>query len=379
MTTVVDHLLKLIRIPSVSSISNRDVVEYAQEVLGNAQWSTTAMGYVDAAGIEKVNVIAAPSGQDLQEGSVDLAFLCHTDTVPPAGDWAAALEPFVHEAMIHGCGACDVKGFLACLLTAASETPIASLRPALRIVLTADEETGCLGSYRLAAASRLRARSMVVGEPTSLHAARAGKGYRLGELTVFGAEAHSAHPHQGRSAIYDAARFVHAIEHLAEGLTAQRNDFFNPPHTTLNIGTIHGGTAKNVVPGECRFLLEWRPIPGQAFDHVPAAIERIGKEMVQADPAFRFAFQILREQPGFETASDSALVRTMEELTGRKSISIPFGSEASVFASMAEEIVVFGPGDMRTAHSPRECVPIAELHEAVCSVRALMQPEQIPP
>jgi acetylornithine deacetylase len=253
--------------------------------------------------------------------------------------------------------------------------PGASLKPALRVVLTADEELGCLGSHRLVAEGRLRAKSLVIGEPTSLHAARAGKGYCLGEVTIFGAEAHSAHPHQGRSAIYDAAHFIRAIEQLSAEFAAQRNDFFNPPYTTLNVGTIRGGTAKNVVPGECSFLLEWRPIPGQAPDYVPLAIERIGQEMHQCDPAFRFAFRILREQFGFETTANAGLVQAMERLTGRHSISIPFGSEASVFASQTEEIVVFGPGDMRTAHSPRECVPISELDEAVYCIKALMQKE----
>jgi acetylornithine deacetylase len=275
--------------------------------------------------------------------------------------------------MLHGCGACDVKGFLACLLTAASEATPGSLKRVVRIVLTADEEIGCLGAHRLVAEDRLRARSLVIGEPTSLHAARAGKGYCLGEVTIFGAEAHSAHPQQGRSAIYDAARFLQAIERLAEELAAHRNDFFDPPYTTLNVGTIRGGSAKNIVPGECGFLLEWRPIPGQEPDLVPLAIERIGRELQQSDPAFRFAFKILRQQLGFETPGDASLVRAMEELTGRAPIAIPFASEASVFASLAEEIVVFGAGDMRTAHSPRECVPIAELHEAVRCIKALMQ------
>jgi acetylornithine deacetylase len=373
VTTVVDHLLELVRIPSASSLSNRAVVDYAQEVLHHAQWSTTAHSYRDANGIEKINLIAAPPGQDSTASNVDLAFLCHTDTVPPAADWAAALAPFVRDGMLHGCGACDVKGFLACLLTAASEATPGSLKRVVRIVLTADEEIGCLGAHRLVAEDRLRARSLVIGEPTSLHAARAGKGYCLGEVTIFGAEAHSAHPQQGRSAIYDAARFLQAIERLAEELAAHRNDFFDPPYTTLNVGTIRGGSAKNIVPGECGFLLEWRPIPGQEPDLVPLAIERIGRELQQSDPAFRFAFKILRQQLGFETPGDASLVRAMEELTGRAPIAIPFASEASVFASLAEEIVVFGAGDMRTAHSPRECVPIAELHEAVRCIKALMQ------
>jgi len=373
MTTVVDHLFSLIRIPSTSSLSNRAVVDYAQTVFQHAQWNTTALPYRDANGIEKTNLIAAPPGQDPAAVDVDLAFLCHTDTVPPAADWNAALAPYVSEGMLHGCGACDVKGFLACLLTAASEAAPSAMKRAVRIVLTADEEVGCLGAHRLVAEDRLRARSLVIGEPTSLHAARAGKGYCLGEVTIFGAEAHSAHPQQGRSAIYDAARFLQAIEDLAEEIAALRNDFFDPPYTTLNVGTIRGGSAKNIIPGECSFLLEWRPIPGQTPNLIPLAIERIGRDLQRADPAFLFAFKILRQQFGFETPGEAALVRAMERLTGRASLSIPFGSEASIFASHAEEIVVFGPGDMRTAHSPRECVPIPELEEAVRCITALMQ------
>jgi acetylornithine deacetylase len=345
VTTVVDHLLALVRIPSASALSNRAVIDYAHTAFQNAQWTTVAHSTRDASGTEKINLIAAPPGQDPTASNVDLAFLCHTDTVPPATDWAAALAPFVREGMLHGCGACDVKGFLACLLTAASEVAAASIKPAVRIVLTADEEIGCLGAHRLVAEGRLRARSLVIGEPTSLHAARAGKGYCLGAEEC----------------------------HLAEELATLRNEFFDPPYTTLNVGTIRGGSAKNIVPGECSFLLEWRPIPRQTPDLIPLAIERIGRELKQADPAFRFAFKILRQQLGFETPGDAGLVRTMENLTGRAPIAIPFGSEASVFSSLAEEIVVFGPGDMRTAHSPRECVPVSELHEAVRTIKALMQ------
>lgn len=372
MTAAESFLMDLIHIPSVSTVSNRPVIEYAQRVFQNAQWNTGRSTHVDNNGIEKVNLIAAPPGQDPNEQIVDLAFLCHTDTVPPAREWAKALEPFIDADVVYGCGACDVKGFLSCLLTAASEAPGSSFRKGVRIVLTADEEIGCIGSHRLLEGAQLRPRSLVVGEPTSLQPARAGKGYCLAEVTVFGAEAHSAHPHKGRSAIYDAARLIEAIHQLSEQLTAERNSFFDPPYTTINIGTIQGGTAKNIVPGECRFLVEWRPVPSREQDCIPEAIERIMWQMKEEDAAFRSNFAILRRQNGFETDADSNLVRTMERLSGRAAISIPFGSEASVFASLADEIVVFGPGDMRTAHSPRECVPISELKEAVQCVKALM-------
>jgi acetylornithine deacetylase len=62
----------------------------------------------------------------------------------------------------------------------------------------------------------------------------------------------------------------------------------------------------------------------------------------------------------------------MERLTGRGAVSIAFGSEASLLTDVAEEVVVFGPGDMRTAHSNRECVPAGELEEAVSILKSLM-------
>jgi acetylornithine deacetylase len=373
MRTVVEYLLELIRIPSVSSISNRCVVGYASEVLGEAGWNVATTARIDPNGVEKLNLIAAPPGQSPNEPATELAFLCHTDTVPFAPDWEGALRPFVRGGLVYGCGACDVKGFLACLLAAVGETVTMDLKLGLRIALTADEEIGCLGANRLLASSLMEPRCLVIGEPTSLHPARAGKGYCLAEVTVLGEEAHSAHPLQGRSAIYGAAQMIREIELFAQRLAEERNDFFNPAFTTINIGTIHGGTAKNVVPGRCSFLIEWRPIPGNADKFVFEAIVRIGNQISEANPDFRFELKILRQQAGFETVPKSDLVRTMEHLTGRQSISIPFGSEANVFATQGREIIVFGPGDMRTAHSPRECVPISELTEAVSCIKKLMQ------
>jgi acetylornithine deacetylase len=63
----------------------------------------------------------------------------------------------------------------------------------------------------------------------------------------------------------------------------------------------------------------------------------------------------------------------MESLTGKPATSIPFGSEASVFAPLADEMIVFGAGDMRTAHSSRECVPLAELDAAVSILGSFMR------
>ena len=373
MKSVVEILSDLIRIPSPSAISNRPVVEYASQALRGAGWSVRDFPYFDAAGVEKVNLIAAPPGQSPEEPRADLAVVCHTDTVPYAADWPQALEPFVSDGVLHGCGACDVKGFLAVILAAIDGENRSHFPNGLRIVLTAEEEIGCVGSARLLKEDVLRPRRMIIGEPTSLHPARAGKGYCLAEVTVFGKEAHSAHPQQGVSAIYQAARLISAIEELAAEFAHETHPFFEPGFTSLNVGTIQGGTAKNIVPGSCRFQLEWRPIPGQAADRVLARVVGIAEEMKRERADFRAEIRPVRQQSGFETSANAPLVRSLETLTGRSAVSIPFGSEASVFGPLTEEIVVIGPGDMRTAHSSRECVAVAELEEAVRFLGFLMR------
>ena len=369
---MVEHLSALIRIPSVSSQSNRPVIDYAKRSLERAQWQSAEFAYVDAAGIEKVNLVAAPAGQDLAETEVALAFVCHTDTVPYAADWPNAVEPHEANGFLYGCGACDVKGFLASLLTAAESCSSPELKAGIRIILTADEEIGCLGAAHLLANETVRPRKLVIGEPTSLHPARAGKGYCLAEFTVHGKEAHSALPASGVSAIYGAANLIAAIEKYASGLAEDQNPIFTPAFTTLNIGTISGGTAKNIIAGSCRFLLEWRPIPNQDPARVFQVVTAIAEKLSAAEPDFRYSAQQLRQQAGFETQDDASLVRAVSAITGRAPTSIPFGSEASLFAAIAEEVIVFGPGDMQTAHSSRECVPIAELAAAVECLKALM-------
>ena len=365
------YLFDLIATNSVSCFSNRSVVNYAQSALQQARWGTREVVYFDQAGNEKVNLIAAPPAQNVTASDVELAFVCHTDTVPFSETWAAALKPFADDDFVYGCGACDVKGFLACLLEAAT-TPAGEWLQGLRIVLTADEEVGCVGAKHLLSTAAIRCRRLVIGEPTSLRVARAGKGYCVAEVVLTGVEAHSAHPDQGASAIYAASRMIARIAQLAETLKEQTHDLFSPPYTTLNVGTIQGGTAKNIVARECTFLVEWRPIPGLPATFIPNKLEQFASEIEAEDARMSSAVRILRQQAGFETAEQSSLVQTLIEATGEAATSIPFGSEASILAPLAEEIIVIGPGDMRTAHSNRERVPLLELTRTVNIMRRLM-------
>lgn len=369
-------LRELVRIPSVSSMSNRPIIELVKGVLQPRGWRICELPYCDGIGVEKINLLATPPGQRVDSFSIDLAFVCHTDTVPYNATWVDALNAQIKDGRLHGCGACDVKGFLACLLAAFASSPAQQFASTVALVLTAEEEIGCVGAQRLVATGLLQARHVVVGEPTSLHPARAGKGYGVAEIRVFGKEAHSAHPAQGSSAIYRAARLIGRIEQYAASLGRlardEKNQIFDPPYTTLNVGNIEGGTAKNVIPGECRFLLEWRPVPGEAAGMVMDAAHRMVEELQREGAGFPCEIKVLREQVGFETRADSELVRRWVQLTGLPAMGVPFGTEAPWMATLTQDVIVVGPGDMRTAHSERECVPLTELDICVSYLRELL-------
>ena len=372
--SVTEILLDLIAIPSVSSVSNRPVIGYACQRLTPSQWDIRTFPYTDPNGIEKVNLIAAPKrlfqNQD-DVPNVELALVCHTDTVPYPDDWPEAVHPRVMNGRVYGRGACDVKGFLACILAVVGNREVSE--QSLAVVLTADEEIGCVGAKRLLGEKRLYARNAVVGEPTQLHPVVAGKGYALGEIVVRGKAAHSAFPQAGRSAILDAATLIDSVRKIGLRAAAERHDRFDPPFTTVNIGTISGGTAKNIVPAECRFLVEWRPVPGQDERWIADLIREELARAQSQDPGLQATFEPIRIDSGFETNPQGKLVRELERLSGNSSVAVAFGTEAPYLKKLGAETVVFGPGDMKTAHSVEENVPVEDLERCVGILKELVQ------
>jgi acetylornithine deacetylase len=246
-----------------------------------------------------------------------------------------------------------------------SDFDMASLEKPLALILTADEEVGCVGAKRLAAQSAIHIRHLLIGEPTGLQPIRAGKGYGLATITLRGREAHSAFPSEGHSAIYDAGRAIGALERIAKDLEKYENRDFHPPFTTLNIGLIQGGTAKNIVPGECRLVVEWRPIPGQDPNLVPNRIREELAALRETISGFDAELNVQRMDPAFAPSVTGDLAGFLTAATGAHPGTISFGSEAAHMSRLAEEVVVFGPGDMGVAHRTGEFVPVAELERCV--------------
>lgn len=371
--SVESTLAELVRIDSRSSRSNLEVINYASARAKDAGLCARLFPYTDESGVKKFQLVAVHPKTFEDGGDVELALVGHTDTVPFDPAWTEALALTERDGKLYGRGACDTKGFIAAALTAIEETDVRKLSRPLALVLTADEEVGCLGAKRLVEAHAFRARHAVVGEPTSLQPMRAGKGYCLADVIVRGREGHSAYPYLGASAITRAARLINRIERVAEELKRDAHADFDPPHTTVNVGVVAGGTAKNIIAGECRFTLEWRPVPGQRPEHVAELINREVESLRAEDADFDCLVRVTRLDGGVETPTDAPLVRALEEATAKRAGTISFGTEAPQLAELGAAAVVFGPGDIRVAHRTGEFVPVNELRDAVSILRRMIE------
>ena len=366
--SVQQTLADLVAIDSVSARSNAAIISYLNDRCERLGFQTQQFPHVDENGDEKINLVASKAPSSLPVAGafqIELALAGHTDTVPYDSNWKEALALTERDGKLFGRGACDTKAFIAAALTAVESLDLDKLTKPLALVFTSDEEIGCLGAKRLATAKPFTARYAIVGEPTSLQPRRAGKGYCLAQITVRGREAHSAYPQLGASAIFRAARLLEQIERIAEDLKADKHSDFDPPFTTLNVGLINGGSAKNIVPGECRFTLEWRTIPGQASQHVLKLVKHAVAELLQEDADFVCEIDAARADESFETAQDSALVDFLQETAGKSAGTVAFGTEAPSMIALGAEAIVFGPGDIRVAHRTGEFVPIGELNRCV--------------
>ncbi len=372
MQTAKEILRTLVAIPSVSSMSNTRLLDAVERTLAPQDWFMLRLPYVATDGIERANMLALPRRFQGALPEVELLFVCHTDTVPFQSQWTDATELRERAGALHGCGACDVKGAMAGLLAAALAVNPEALPAPVAFAFTAEEEIGCIGATRLAASGAIRARRAVVCEPTSLRPATAGKGYGLAEVRLMGREAHSAFPARGVSAIHAAAELIVALEQWQRSGDKPRDLRFNPPYTTFNVGVIHGGTAKNMVPGECTFLVEWRPLPHEDPMHGGETVQRLAAEVAVRNPGCAIDVRILRADAGFRNPSSSGLGAALSRILGRPETGISFGSEATRFAGLVDEAVVVGPGDMETAHSEREYIPEDELKAWTEAVKHLL-------
>ncbi len=361
-------LSELVAIDSTSSKTNLVLIQVLERRLAALGFSCEIQKYSDDAGVEKANLVAR-----VGSGTPELTLVGHTDCVPFDPTWSEALTLRGRDGRLYGRGSCDTKSFIACALVVAEQTKNRLTKP-FQLLFTADEELGCIGAKRLVGYSEKLTYRAIIGEPTSLRPVYANKGYCLAEIYVYGKEGHSAYPATGVSAIFRGARLLTKLQQYEQGLLREDTDsIFVPSFSTLNVGMAVGGTAKNIIPGQMKLTLEWRPLPSQPTEMVLRKVEALIDECRNEDPLFDACIKLLRMDRGFFTAPSADVVTFLSKLSGRAPSAVSFGTEGPQLAALGAVPVVFGPGDIKVAHQTGEFVPEDELYRTAEILRAAVE------
>lgn len=309
----------------------------------------------------------------------------HTDVVPVDGQtWRS--DPFAvaeRDGRLYGRGTADMKSFLAVVLALLPELVASRARIPVHLAFSYDEELGCRGARRLIAALADRPdkpRLCIIGEPTLMQPVIGHKGKRSFRCRVTGVESHSSLTHLGVNAIEAAAELVAHLKAMARRKREEGpfDPGFTPPYTTIQTGTIAGGTAINIVPKECRFDFEFRLLPGEDADALAHevrafAAERLLPEMRAVRAESDIAFEELTAFPGLDTAADAEVTQLAAALSGANGTGkVSFGTEGGLFQQAGIPTVICGPGSIEQAHKPDEFIALDQIARCEDFIRRLI-------
>jgi len=324
MTDVVSLAAELLAIQSTTG-SEAGAVDFVSRWLVARGWNVTLQEVTKV----RANVWASRSG-----GGV--TFSTHLDTVPPY------LPPRLEGTRLFGRGASDAKGIAAAMMVAADRL-VADGEERIELLFVVGEEKGSDGAR---AANNLgsKSRYLINGEPTESKLASGAKGSLRAILRTRGREAHSAYPHLGKSAIEPLIELLPTLRKLPLPTDPVLGE------TTVNIGTIKGGTEANVIPAHAeaeimfRLVTDVGPIKKMISDWASGHAD---VEFGSHIPAQKFA-----TVPGFETGP------------------VAYTSDIPLLSNWGEPFL-FGPGSIHVAHTPDEYIDVEELRASVDSYERL--------
>jgi acetylornithine deacetylase len=255
----------------------------------------------------------------------------HMDTVPPFFPSRDDGE------FLWGRGACDTKGIIASMILAVEALLAEGLRN-VALLFVVGEERNSAGAYAAARVSR-GSRYLINGEPTENKLALGSKGALRFEIVAHGRMAHSAYPHLGESAIeklLDALERVRRIAMPSDPILGA---------STLNIGTIQGGRAPNVIPDRASAEIMIRLV--DSGDTLRAAVAQAVQGSAEASEVLFIPALRLVAVGGFETTV------------------VSYTTDIPAFNGSWGRPLLIGPGSIHYAHTDEERVPKAELLQAI--------------
>jgi acetylornithine deacetylase len=358
-------LLKdLIKIPSVNPSIEED---YNEEAIANyiARWFRKSRRFhVIEQTVDKnrFNVIAILEGKGHGRS---LMLNGHMDTVGTSYMTVNPFHPVIRAGRIYGRGACDMKGALAAMMSAV--LALANLNEPLDggVIFSGvvDEEHGSKGTSKLV--ERFRCDAAIVGEPTDLDIAIAHKGYAWLEVETLGKEAHGSVPEQGVDAIANMATLISRLEPLRRQHQLMKHPLVGTPK--IHTATISGGTDWSTIPGRCVLGLERRLVPGEKPDDSLKEIRKIIQAASKKDSEFQATVRLIHHADSMEVDAGLPHIKILQENVKRlggegRIVGAPYWTDASILVNRGKTpSCLFGPGDIRVAHSKNENVKITDV------------------
>ncbi|MGV4797023.1 acetylornithine deacetylase [Rhizobium sp. F40D2] len=354
-----DILEHLVAFPSVVGTPNGDIVAWVKSYLESHGAQVTVLPGPEG---DRANLFATIGPKD-KPGYI---LSGHMDVVT-ASERTWTSDPFRLRSegdQLFGRGTCDMKGFLAAALAGLPAIAKLPLTRPIHFAFSYDEEAGCRGvPHMLRKMGNLCAPPMgaIIGEPSSMFAIRGHKGKAAARIEIHGATGHSSRPDKGLNAIHAMTAVMTAVQNIVDALPNSALDQnFEPPYSTLQIGTITGGRTVNIIPDLCILELEARAVPGVSptvlLEPIKATAQALEKN------GFRTVWEISSTYPALSLDVDAPLARLMEELTGASTLAaVSYGTEAGLYQAAGIDAIICGPGDISRAHRADEFVRTDEL------------------
>jgi acetylornithine deacetylase len=373
-----DMLARLVSFDTTSRDGNIPLIEFVESYLDG--WEVPHFR-VDYEAGRKTNLFAT-IGPDIAGGIV---LSGHTDVVPVDGQkWQSnPFELAERDARLFGRGTCDMKGFIAVALSLVPKFKAANLKTPIHLALSCDEEVGCKGVRPLVAHMRdhmKKPKLVIVGEPTSMQVVNAHKSAITFLTEVTGYEAHSSLTDQGVNAIMVAGELLSEINRIRQDLTARGDPTgrFNPAYSTIHVGVIEGGTAKNIIPRKCSFQWETRLLPTADANEVPARFEKFSRSLEPGMKKVAGDAGILNTQtntvPGLAPEENSQAEHLALLLAGANGThAVSYCAEAGLFQQIGIPAIICGPGSIEQAHKPDEYIDISQMQKCEMFMGRLLE------
>ena len=362
MKQIIDSIIAvtetLIKMKTVSSSSNKEVIDYVEKELLQNSFEVEVQTYKAKNGLDKYNLVAK-----LGKGNGGLALIAHADVVPGQEDKWAAFEPEIKDGKLFGRGSCDMKGAISVFLHVIKDLDQNLLQQPLWVIITADEETSSIGAKYMLKHSKMLSKQKpkygLIAEPTLMQPIYAHKGWATFEITAQGTAMHTSID-KGESSNFKIAPFLSEMTELKQKFltdSSYMNKEFEPPTNGFNMTINDYNAPLNVTSDKTICGLSYRVMHNANSDKILSTIK---------EKANKYKLDISYDYTnGLHTNPDRVFVKECVTITNaEKALTVPYNTDGSTINQIIKELVILGPGNIEQAHTIGEFIEIDELSKA---------------